>query len=46
MARREVVPHLSAVGALVHSFACADDLDTAFRLYQQARARAAVPTQP
>lgn len=38
-ARHAVVPHLAAVGALVHGFACAGDLDTAFRLYQQARAR-------
>jgi hypothetical protein len=37
LARRPVVPHLSAVGALVHGFACAGDLATAFRLYQQAR---------
>lgn len=37
--RAAVVPHLAAVGALVHAFACSGDLDTAFRLYQQARPR-------
>ena len=35
--RAAVVPHLAAVGALVHAFACSGDLDTAFQLYQQAR---------
>lgn len=43
LARRPVVPHLSAVGALVHGFACAGDLATAFRLYQQARPARCAP---
>ncbi|KAK9831866.1 hypothetical protein WJX81_003174 [Elliptochloris bilobata] len=33
----KLVPHLTAIGALVHSFACSGDLDTAFRLYRQVR---------
>lgn len=42
-ARHAVVPHLAAVGALVHGFACAGDLATAFRLYQQARPARCAP---